>query len=197
MWPSTLLTLFEAVKWDSGDENDLLGPYNALLDFCFPWEEGWIVVPQFRRPSKIGTLDFVSVFVVFHQKTPRFFLEIKPACHSDSIASRAAADEQMRDMSVLLSGAQTPMLHGVSALGPRMSQYKLDTSTCELSPYQIPRHPYHGHCSSSSLEYRHIAKGGAQSVPRSCSECQGHPGCTNTMQQSLSNPGQCLLLCLR
>lgn len=74
MWPSTLLTLFEAVKWDSGDENDLLGPYNALLDFCFPWEEGWIVVPQFRRPTK-SVLWILSQCLWYSTRKPlAFFL---------------------------------------------------------------------------------------------------------------------------
>ena len=101
------------------------------------------VVPQVRRPSKVGILDFISVFVVFHQKTPLFFLEIKPTCHIDSLASRVTADEQLRGMFALLSGPQTPILHGMSVLGPRMSHHKLSTSTCELSPYQLPRRPSH------------------------------------------------------
>ena len=41
-----LIALFEAVDWESPDESELYGPFNALLDFYFPWEAGWNVVPR-------------------------------------------------------------------------------------------------------------------------------------------------------
>ena len=141
MWPTSILALFKAVNWHSSDASELYGPYNALLDFLFPWEGGWNVVPQFRQPRNRDTLDFVTVFLVTRQKVPVFFLEIKPASHLNSNASRAAADEHMRDVFLALAEAQVPTLHGFSALGPWLCHYRLNTATGELSPHQIPSNP--------------------------------------------------------
>ena len=142
MWPARILALFEAVNWASSDASELYGPYNALLDFCFPWEAGWNVVPQFRQPRKRDTLDFTMMFLVTFRKTPVFFLEVNPASHLHGMGSRAAADEQMRDAFLTLdSQVQLPIFHGFSALGCSLSHYKLETETGELTPYQIARSP--------------------------------------------------------
>lgn len=118
MWPAGIVALFDALDRASDDASELYGPYNALLDFCFPWEEGWSVVPQFRQTKTRDVLDFTMMFVVMFRKTPVFFLEVNPASHICSMASRAAADKQMRDeFRALWSQAHVPMLHGFSAVG--------------------------------------------------------------------------------
>ena len=142
-WPASLSALFTEANVDATDydEGELCGPYNALLDFYFPWEEGWNVVPEFRRPRNGDTLDFITSFLVTRQKVPFLFLEVKPASHVEAAASRAAADDHMRDIFLALSEAQVPTLHGFSALGSRLCHYSLNTATGELSPHQIPKDP--------------------------------------------------------
>jgi hypothetical protein len=139
MWPEKIIDLFSAVDWESNDESELYGPYNALLDFCFPWEEGWNIVPQ---PKKRETIDFTTIYSIEKKKIPIFFLEIKPLHHIFNIATREAADEQMRDRFVsLLPLIVTPKLHGISALGKKLSHYCLDKTTRELQPIGIQRDP--------------------------------------------------------
>lgn len=143
MWPARILALFEAADWASADESELYGPYNALLDFCFPWEEDWNVAPHLRQPRRSDTLDdSAMIFLVALQKVPVFFLDVKPASHLHHAANRAAADEQMRDtFRALYSQAHIPSLHGFSELGSSLSHYKLETETGELTPHQIARSP--------------------------------------------------------
>ncbi len=142
MWPPKILALFDAANWDSSDESELFGPYNALLDFCFPWEEGWSIAPQYSQPTKGDDTHFTTVFLVARKKVPVFILQIKPASHIHHTASREAADKQMREILIgLLSAVQLPTLHGFSALGSRLSHYKPNTSTSELSPKGTFREP--------------------------------------------------------
>lgn len=141
VWPASLSALFNEANAADQDESELCGPYNALLDFCFPWEEGWNIVPQFRRPRKRGTLDFITLFLVTRQKLPCLFLEIKSEGCIHNLGSRAAADDHMREVFMALSPVQVPILHGFSAMGSRLRHYSLNTATCELIPHQVPRDP--------------------------------------------------------
>ena len=138
MWPSKILALFDAVDIATSDENELYGPFNALLDFCFPWEDGWNVVPQYRQPR--DTIDFMTVFLVKRQKAPVFFLQVKPASHRQNLGTRTSADAEMRDR---FSGLQElfpmPRLHAFSAMGNRLAHYKLICDNMELTPIEIPR----------------------------------------------------------
>lgn len=142
-WPASLSALFTEANWTpfDNDASELCGPYNAFLDFYFPWEEGWNVVPQFRRPRRGDSLDLITVFLVTRQQAPFLFLEVKPASHVEGAASRAAADDHMRDVFLALAEARVPILHGFSALGSRLRHYSLNTQTGELSPHQIPKDP--------------------------------------------------------
>lgn len=140
MLPPKILALFDAVDTLSTDQTELYGPYNAFLDFCFPWEEGWNVVPQYRQPRKRDTIDFTTVFLVARHKIPVFFVEIKPASHLQNLGTRASADEQMRDrFAVLQELILTPRLHAFSALGNKLAHYKLIAGDLELIPNEIPR----------------------------------------------------------
>ena len=140
-WPASLSTLFNEANAADQDESELCGPYNALLDFYFPWEGGWNIVPQFRRPRKPDTLDFITLFIVTRQKIPFLFLEIKSAGCIQYSGSRAAADDHMRDAFIDLAHVEVPTLHGFSAMGSKLCHYSLNTATCELIPHQIPRDP--------------------------------------------------------
>ena len=140
MLPPKILALFDAVDTLSTDETELYGPYNAFLDFCFPWEEGWNVVPHYRQPRKRDTIDFTTVFLVVRHKIPVLFVEIKPASHLQNLGTRASADEQMRDrFAVIQELVLTPRLHAFSALGNKLAHYKLMAGDLELIPNEIPR----------------------------------------------------------
>ena len=134
MWPPKLLALFDAVDWESSEDSELYGPYNALLDFCFPWEQGWSIVQQ-QRPCTKGTdTDVSTVFVVTFQKVPTLVVEIKPARQVHSATSRKAANERMRTvLPGFLPAAQAPTLHGFSVFGAQLRHYVLNTSTGELT----------------------------------------------------------------
>lgn len=142
MLPARIIALFDAIDDTKSDETELYGPYNALLDFCFPWEEGWNVVPQYRQPRNRDTIDFTTVFLVARRKIPVFFMDIKPAAHVRNLSTRASADEQMRDrFAVLEEFVQTPRLHAFSALGSRLAHFDLICDDMELTPSEIPRNP--------------------------------------------------------
>ena len=144
MLPSKIVALFEAVDAFTSDETEIYGPYNALLDFCFPWEEGWNVIPQFRQPRKRDTIDFTTVFVVSRQQVPVLFLDAKPGFHICNCGARASADEQMRDLFFVLGeDVVTARLHAFSALGNQLSHYKLVCENMELTPHEVPRSPRH------------------------------------------------------
>lgn len=140
MLPPKIAALFEAVEDATLDETELYGPYNALLDFCFPWEEGWNVVPQYCQPRRWKTTDATTVFLVKNQKVPVFFLQVKPAAHLQNLATRASADKQMRErFAELQELVQTPKLHAFSALGSKFAHYKFTSKDMELSPAETPR----------------------------------------------------------
>ena len=107
MWPAKITRLLTVAAWDSPDECGFYGAYNALLDFCFPWEDGWNIVPQIRQSSKSANVK--TVFVITRGKDPFLFLEVNPADDINSKASRAAADSSMRDMFMAL--AETKNTH--------------------------------------------------------------------------------------
>lgn len=140
MWPDRIINLFEAADFKYECENALNGPFNALLDHCFPWENGWNVVPQYRQPKRRETIDFTIIYLIKKNKIPMFFMEIKPLCHVDNISTRSLADEQMRDrFTSLLPDISTNILHGISALGNRLSHYYLESQNNKLTPSLIAK----------------------------------------------------------
>lgn len=142
MWPPKIISLFEAVDFQSNDETQWYGPFNALLDFCFPWENDWNIVPQYRQPKKKETIDFTTIYIVEKKRIPVFFMEIKPLDHIENISTRSSADEQMRDrFASLLPLIKTDILHGISALGIKLSHYYLDKETLKIEPPGIIKDP--------------------------------------------------------
>ena len=71
--------------------------FNALLNYLFPSEEDFMIVPQFKRPEKAKSIDFTTVFIIERGKKPVFFMEIKPAGHLHQPSSRRYADNQVRE----------------------------------------------------------------------------------------------------
>ncbi|KAF8461281.1 hypothetical protein BDZ91DRAFT_737655 [Kalaharituber pfeilii] len=125
------------------DESRYYGPYNGLLSDLFPKQEHYMVVPQYKRLTQLTSVDvdFTTIFLVQQREHPVFFLEIKAAGHIHRTSSRAAADNQMREMvGNLCDDVKIPILYGVSAIGTKLCFYKYTKDTGKLEPALIPGH---------------------------------------------------------
>lgn len=68
------------------------GPYNALLNYLFPSDEEYMIVPQYKHPEESRSIDFTTIFVIEYQEKPIFFMEIKPSeAFSSSICGQPDA----------------------------------------------------------------------------------------------------------
>lgn len=120
------------------DGSEYYGPYNGLLNDLFPKQEHYMVVPQYKRPAQLTSVDFTTIFLVQQQKHPVFFIEIKPAGHIHNVAPRASADKQMRErFEDLGDRVKIPILYGVSAIGTKLCFYKYTKETGDLEPELI------------------------------------------------------------
>ena len=123
------------------DESEYYGPYCGLLHYLFPREEHYMVVPQYKRPTELTSIEFTTIFLIQRRKDPVFFLEIKAAGHIHRGSSRAAADKQMRErVNNLCDVVKIPVLYGVSAIGTKLCFYKYTKDTGRLEPELIPGH---------------------------------------------------------
>ncbi|KAL0945970.1 hypothetical protein HGRIS_012248 [Hohenbuehelia grisea] len=137
-WPLFIQKSFNNVNFPAS-ENSWYGPWNTLLtSVLFPATEGFEVAPQGPDNSfGVGhcTVDFVILFLVSRNKVPVFFIEVKPPQHLDSIASREAADKQMRDrFRSLGEGLEISTLHGISAMGRKFALYTLTAASIDPQP---------------------------------------------------------------
>lgn len=55
------------------DESRFYGPYNTLLTHLFPFEQDFIVAPQYNHPRQSRSVDFTAIFIVSHDEHPVFF----------------------------------------------------------------------------------------------------------------------------
>ncbi|KAF8423104.1 hypothetical protein EV426DRAFT_603864, partial [Tirmania nivea] len=53
-WDRYILQQFQsALPRGEPDESQYYGPYNTLLNYLFPKEESYMVVPQYKRPTQL------------------------------------------------------------------------------------------------------------------------------------------------
>jgi len=146
-WPNWILKQFASIPGgmnNATQESLLYGPYNTTLGYLFPAADGFMVVPQYQRPTMGQSIDFTTIFVVesTNTQTPIFYLEIKPPAHINELSKREQADMQMRDrVRELITELRIPRLHGVSAIGARLAFYRYDATTQIIEPPAIPRDP--------------------------------------------------------
>ena len=138
-WDEFILEQFEsALPLGEHDESQYYGPYTTLLTKLFPANEHYMVVPQYKRPRQLESVDFTTIFVIQRRRHPVFFVEIKPAGHIHNYSSRAAADQQMRErVNTLRNDIEIPILYGVSAIGTKLCFYKYTKSTRQLEPKRL------------------------------------------------------------
>ena len=131
-----------AIQNGATDESQFCGPYNMLLTYLFPFEEGYLVAPQFKRLTYSKFASFATIFTVEHKHHPVFFVEIKSSGSIRHISSRAEADLQMRNrFKRLFEDVEIDNLYGASAIGTKICLYKLDLVNRQLSPTFIPKNP--------------------------------------------------------
>lgn len=139
-WPAKIVRLFDLAK--SGgekDESEFYGPFNAVLNYLFPYEEDYEIVPQYKRPEQSKSVDFTTIFIVRHEKHPVLFVEIKCSNHILQMSTRQAADQQMRErFTDLFDNVEIEKFYGLSAMGTRLCIYTADKQTGRLLPKQIP-----------------------------------------------------------
>lgn len=141
-WDKYILAQFQsALPLGEHDESQYYGPYNTLLTDLFPKEENYMVVPQYKRPTQLTSVDFTTIFLIQQHQHPVFFVEVKAAGHIFRTSCRAAADKQMRErFEVLHDDVKIPILYGVSAIGTKVCFYKYTKDTQRLEPNIIPAH---------------------------------------------------------
>ena len=139
MWPGIITEAFQLALPDGRhNESRFYGPYNLLLNHLFPVDEGYMIVPQYKRREDSKSIDFEAIFIVSHHEHPIFFVEVKPSGHTSNILPRRSADKQMRKRFLdLLDCLEVPILYGVSALGSKVCYYTYDEGTRRISPKVI------------------------------------------------------------
>ncbi|EJD08434.1 uncharacterized protein FOMMEDRAFT_25505 [Fomitiporia mediterranea MF3/22] len=141
-WPK-IVRRFQSVP-NNADENDFYGPYNKLLNYLFPVLSDFTVVPQYQQPGSLRAPDWFVEFEVFFNNYPVFILELKKPTDIRYVSKRDEADEQIRRrLADLRRDCPIPKLHAVSAMGPRLCFYHVDTTNPRalIVPHVKPRDP--------------------------------------------------------
>jgi len=97
VWPPKILSQFQLVPANP-HEADFHGPYNKLLNYLFPIDSPFTVVPQYLKPASGSSLssDYIVTFEVFLATRPVFILELKTPMDINYVSTRQLADEQIR-----------------------------------------------------------------------------------------------------
>jgi len=145
-WPDTIVDFFDLAKIAAEKSTFYGGSYNALLNYLFPFEQGYMVVPQLKRSEQSKavdfTADFTAVFVVLYAEHPIFFLEVKGTNKLFQMSTRQAADQQMREQFYnLFDDLQINVLYGVSAFDTQLCLYTLARDTGRIEPDAIHMDP--------------------------------------------------------
>ncbi|PWW74186.1 hypothetical protein C7212DRAFT_299163 [Tuber magnatum] len=142
-WPSKIVKSFEIAKVQGAkDESRFYGSYNILLNYLFPFEQDFVVSPQYKRPRQSRSVDFTTIFIVSHDEHPVFFLEIKASNHIQQISTRKDADKQMRErIETIFDSIKIDTLYGISALGTRLCVYTIPRESGDIEPRAIVENP--------------------------------------------------------
>ncbi|KIJ48399.1 hypothetical protein M422DRAFT_777848 [Sphaerobolus stellatus SS14] len=138
MWPQFIVDAFNRCRPDA-DEPRFYGPWNSILNHCFPIYEGFEIASQFPTsritPTNRATIDFVVTLTVMKNNATIFFVEIKaPKNLNDQLTPRIEADTQMWNRFFEFYHNSPSKTIGISAFGTRLCFYELDKSTGEITP---------------------------------------------------------------
>lgn len=127
MWPQYIVTAFEKISPEA-DEYVFYGPWNSVLNYCFPINEGYVICPQFPvaqvHAGNRDSVDFVVTLFVMKNEATIFFVEVKAPKYFGDTYARAAADEQMRIRFYQLARSSPSKIHGISAFGTNVCPYE-------------------------------------------------------------------------
>jgi len=143
MLPETITEVFELARQPGEtDESQYYGPYNVLLNYFFPHEERYVVVPQYKRPIELRSVDFTTIFLVKHKAHPVFFVEVKSSSGLRLLSNRKDAHLEMRERFMhLFEDIAIGTLYGASAMGTKICIYKLEMMSRRLTRTIIPSDP--------------------------------------------------------
>ncbi|KAI9442676.1 hypothetical protein H4582DRAFT_1303276 [Lactarius indigo] len=143
MWPEKVLRQFQAVPVNC-KESDFHGPYNKLLNYCFPPDTDFTVVPHYLRATSRDAAGFVVSFEIHLDNKPILIVELGDPTAIQHISTRAEADDQIRRRIIdLAEHCPLDTLHAVSALGTKLCFYRLDVKNraARIDPPRIDRDP--------------------------------------------------------
>jgi hypothetical protein len=105
MWPSTLVDHLTVPA--NAMASEFQGPYNNLLNFLFPPESKYMIVPRFPKPR---SSDRIVNFEVLLVGKPVLILELKNPADLDVVSARELADTRIRQrMEKLRCKSQTSL----------------------------------------------------------------------------------------
>ncbi|RPB26085.1 hypothetical protein L211DRAFT_821000 [Terfezia boudieri ATCC MYA-4762] len=142
--------------------HNFMGPYNTLLNYLFPFEEDFVVVPQFKRPEQS---KFTTIFIISRDGHPVLFVEVETI---RSFSTHFNSDIQMHEtFKVLFDDVRVPKLYGISAMGTRICVYTMDRNNGEILPEAIPHSPTRVTDTASAERWRYdIVQPGVEDVVR-------------------------------
>jgi hypothetical protein len=127
MWPPYIVSAFEKINPES-EEAIFYGPWNSVLNYCFPITEGYIICPQYPvaqvHKGVRDTIDFVITSSVMRNDATLFFVAVKAPKYLGDMYSRKAADEQMRLRFYQLIKSSPSKMFGISAFGTKVCSYR-------------------------------------------------------------------------
>lgn len=138
MWSDNILQRFNSIPANPR-ENDYYAPYNKLLNYIFPPDTEFTVVPQsYPVPESRDSIDFVIEYLIEVQNKPVLILEIKSPSNIKFLSKRQEADNQirrrLRDIADL---CPLDKLYGISAFGTDIRAYNIDKNY-DILPERIP-----------------------------------------------------------
>jgi hypothetical protein len=104
MWPAKVQRQFEIALKEGNDsfENVLHGPYNKLLYAMFPPDTDFTVHPNLQEINSAQGAGYLVTFEVHLENRPVFIVELTREKNFEFMSKRAAADNQLRALVILL-----------------------------------------------------------------------------------------------
>ncbi|KAK0243225.1 hypothetical protein EDD85DRAFT_878153, partial [Armillaria nabsnona] len=144
-WPDPILRPFQSVRPNPA-ENDLHGPYNKLLNYLFPIDSPYAVVPQYLQPGSRDSSDRILTFEITLANQLVFILALKnPEALrlSHRVVRLTTKSGGALAIDVVSPYCPIPRLHAVCAIETRLCFYQRDTTDeeAEIEQLAISRHP--------------------------------------------------------
>ncbi|KAI9456035.1 hypothetical protein BJY52DRAFT_1224393 [Lactarius psammicola] len=114
-------------------ENKFYGPYNSILNECFPSTQ-FTTTPQYvtagAQTGGTNAIGFAITYVIepLDLDSPIFFVNIKSPTHLLSMSALRTRFEQLTDV------VRMPNLYGVSAIGRQLSYYRYERASGVVKP---------------------------------------------------------------